>query len=586
MEETLLVDFRISSPPDCIVLLPNTAFFMNWIDWLVLCGTLAFIVLFGWYKNRKQESLSSYFRGNNSLNWWAVGLSVMATQASAITFLSTPGQAYEDGMRFIQFYFGLPLALIVVCAFFIPRFVNLKVFTAYEFLEKRFDSRTRSFTALLFLIQRGLAAGITIYAPAIILSTLLNWPLYITVMIIGVLVIIYTVAGGTQAVAQTQRQQMAVIMVGMGMAFYILLNSLPEEMKFGDALHFAGALGKMNIVDLTPDFSNRYNLWSGLLGGFFLALSYFGTDQSQVARYIGGKDVKAARMGMLFNAAIKIPMQFFILLTGVLVFVFYQFNPAPVFFNSPGWAEAKAADSEESLLRLEEDYQAIEQSKLANTISWEEALDDPEKMERIKSSIQKEQELRNSVKEEIALINPEVETKDGDYVFLHFILNQLPIGLVGLLLAVIFSAAMSSTASEINALAGTTMIDFVKRFSGKTFTEKSSVQTSKLLTLAWGILAIIFAMAANLFDNLIEAVNILGSLFYGTILGVFLVAFFMKKVSGKPTFIAAIIAEAVVILFFCFSDLGFLWFNLLGCALVVILSYLFEVSGLKGSSSN
>ncbi|TXC77147.1 sodium:solute symporter [Luteibaculum oceani] len=559
---------------------------MNWIDWLVLCGTLAFIVLFGWYKNRKQESLSSYFRGNNSLNWWAVGLSVMATQASAITFLSTPGQAYEDGMRFIQFYFGLPLALIVVCAFFIPRFVNLKVFTAYEFLEKRFDSRTRSFTALLFLIQRGLAAGITIYAPAIILSTLLNWPLYITVMIIGVLVIIYTVAGGTQAVAQTQRQQMAVIMVGMGMAFYILLNSLPEEMKFGDALHFAGALGKMNIVDLTPDFSNRYNLWSGLLGGFFLALSYFGTDQSQVARYIGGKDVKAARMGMLFNAAIKIPMQFFILLTGVLVFVFYQFNPAPVFFNSPGWAEAKAADSEESLLRLEEDYQAIEQSKLANTISWEEALDDPEKMERIKSSIQKEQELRNSVKEEIALINPEVETKDGDYVFLHFILNQLPIGLVGLLLAVIFSAAMSSTASEINALAGTTMIDFVKRFSGKTFTEKSSVQTSKLLTLAWGILAIIFAMAANLFDNLIEAVNILGSLFYGTILGVFLVAFFMKKVSGKPTFIAAIIAEAVVILFFCFSDLGFLWFNLLGCALVVILSYLFEVSGLKGSSSN
>lgn len=548
---------------------------MSWIDWLVLSSTLAFIVLFGWYKNRKQESLSSYFKGNNSLSWWAVGLSVMATQASAITFLSTPGQAYEDGMRFIQFYFGLPIALIIVCVFFIPRFVKLNVYTAYQFLENRFDAKTRSLTALLFLIQRGLAAGITIYAPAIILSTLLDWPLYVTIILIGILVIIYTVSGGTQAVAQTQKQQMTVIMVGMGLAFYILLNALPEKMTLVKALDFAGSLGKMNIIDLEVDFSNRYNLWSGLAGGLFLALSYFGTDQSQVARYIGSKDIKAARIGLLFNAALKIPMQFFILLTGVLVFVFYQFNPAPVFFNEPGWKAALEGDGKTELLQLEEEYKQLENDKISASKNWEAALAETENSQ-FKDQLTEETALRDKVKSTISAYSPNVETKDSDYVFLHFILNQLPIGLVGLLLAVIFSAAMSSTASEINALAGTTMIDFVKRYSTKSLSDQQEVKNSKLITLLWGGMAITFAMVASLFDNLIEAVNILGSLFYGTILGVFLVAFFIKRVQGNAVFIAALIAEATVISLFYFSDLGFLWFNVIGCFMVVLISLLLQ----------
>ncbi len=546
---------------------------MSWIDWLVLGGTLSFIVLFGWYKTRKQDSLSSYFKGNNTLSWWAIGLSVMATQASAITFLSTPGQAFEDGMRFIQFYFGLPIALIVICVYFIPKFMSLKVYTAYEFLEHRFDGKTRSLTALLFLIQRGLAAGITIYAPAIILSTLLNWPLYITILIIGCLVIIYTVSGGTQAVAQTQKQQMTIIMIGMGLAFYIILNSLPENLGLNNALQFAGKLDKLNIIDTDLDFSNRYNLWSGLAGGFFLALSYFGTDQSQVARYLGAKDLKASRIGLLFNAALKIPMQFFILLTGVLVFVFYQFNSSPVFFNGPGWDKAKESTAAAQLETLEGQHKILEQEKikLAEEWSYEQS---PEKMEAFKSVQAQEQELRGQVKEVIAQNAPNVETKDSDYVFLHFILNQLPIGLVGLLLAVIFSAAMSSTASEINALAGTSMIDFVKRF--KHIPAEKDVLFSKLSSLAWGILAIIFAMAASLFDNLIEAVNILGSLFYGTILGVFLTAFMLKWIKGTAVFWAAVIAEAVVICMFLYSDLGFLWFNVLGCLVVMTLAIIFQ----------
>lgn len=546
---------------------------MSWIDWLVLGGTLSFIVLFGWYKTRKQDSLSSYFKGNNTLSWWAIGLSVMATQASAITFLSTPGQAFEDGMRFIQFYFGLPIALIVICVYFIPKFMKLKVYTAYEFLEHRFDGKTRSLTALLFLVQRGLAAGITIYAPAIILSTLLNWPLYITILIIGCLVIIYTVSGGTQAVAQTQKQQMTIIMIGMGLAFYIILNSLPENLGLNNALQFAGKLNKLNIIDTNFDFNNRYNLWSGLAGGFFLALSYFGTDQSQVARYLGAKDLKASRIGLLFNAALKIPMQFFILLTGVLVFVFYQFNSSPVFFNGPGWDKAKESTAAAQLETLEGQHKVLEQEKikLAEEWSYEQS---PEKMEAFKSVQAQEQELRGKVKEVIAQGAPNVETKDSDYVFLHFILNQLPIGLVGLLLAVIFSAAMSSTASEINALAGTSMIDFVKRF--KHIPAEKDVLFSKLSSLAWGILAIIFAMAASLFDNLIEAVNILGSLFYGTILGVFLTAFMLKWIKGTAVFWAAVIAEAVVICMFLYSDLGFLWFNVLGCLVVMTLAIIFQ----------
>lgn len=546
-------------------------------------AVLGFIVIYGAWKTRKNENLDGFLLGNRSSKWWVVGLSVMATQASAITFLSTPGQAFSDGMRFVQFYFGLPLAMIVLCITFIPIYYKLKVYTAYEFLEGRFDVRARTLTSFLFLVQRGLAAGITIYAPAIILSSILDWNLTLMNIIIGCLVIIYTVSGGTKAVSVTQKFQMMVILSGMIFTFVFLVMALPENVSFGDALHISGLSGKMQVIDLSMDFDNRYTLWSGLIGGFFLALSYFGTDQSQVQRYLGARSLKESRMGLLFNAALKVPMQFFILLVGVMVFVFYQFNTAPIFFNDNTLEVVEQSNYNPELKIKQEEYQSLfseRQQEINEYISLKEQnaskQDISESELRIATLSRQEDRLRDDVKELIGQVDPDLETNDKDFVFLHFILNQLPTGLIGLLLAVILSAAMSSTAAELNALASTTTVDMYKRLIRKEGSDEHYVFMSRMFTLGWGVIAICFAVFSRLFENLIQYVNIVGSLFYGTILGIFLVAFYFKKIGGKAVVLAAIISECLVFLIFFTTDVSYLWFNFIGCVNVIVLGYIFQ----------
>lgn len=552
---------------------------MTYLDWIVLFGTLAFIVIYGFYRTRGSKNVSDYLKGGNQSKWWTIGLSVMATQASAITFLSTPGQAFHDGMGFVQFYFGLPIAIIIVSGVFIPIYHRLKVYTAYEYLEGRFDLKTRTITALLFLTQRGLAAGITIFAPSIVLSAVLGWNLFALNIIIGTLVIIYTVSGGTKAVSITQKQQMAVIFSGMFIAFYLILSYLPEGVNFTNALKIAGASGKMEILDFSFNLENRYTVWSGLIGGTFLSLSYFGTDQSQVQRYLSGKSVRESQMGMLFNGALKVPMQFFILLVGVLVFVFYQFNATPLNFNPT--AEKAVIESEygEEYLRLNDELELNRQQKSDLSMTYVETLDPIEKAS-IKSEIQfhdeKDRALRATGKELILKADDSIETNDKDYVFIHFILNNLPTGLVGLLLAVIFSAAMSSTASELNSLASTTVVDLFKRNHKEEKSEKYYVRASKWFTLAWGIMAIIVACTASLFDNLIQLVNIIGSIFYGNILGIFLLAFFVRFVKSRAVFMAAIITQIIVIIGWWYDWMPFLWLNLFGSSLVMGIAILLQ----------
>ena len=503
---------------------------MQIIDWIVLIGTLLFIVLYGTYKTRNNKNVTDYLKGGNSSNWWTIGISVMATQASAITFLSTPGQAYHDGMGFVQFYFGLPIAMVIICMVFIPLYDKLKVFTAYEYLESRFDLKTRSLTAILFLIQRGLAAGITIFAPSIILSAVLGWDLVTLNVIIGSLVIIYTVSGGTKAVSITQKQQMAVIFAGMFITFLIILNYLPQEISFTKALELAGASGKLEILDFSFNLDNRYTFWSGIIGGTFLALSYFGTDQSQVQRYLSGKSVKESQMGLIMNGLLKVPMQFFILLVGVMVFVFYQFNESPLNFNPTAIEDVRNSEFAAEFYQLEIDKKEIElaiKDKQLLYFKAENIIDKKNISNEITYLNSLENGLRVQTKELILKANPAAETNDKDYVFIHFILTNLPRGLIGLLLAVIISAAMSSTASELNALASTTAIDLYKR-NVRVRDEQHYVKASKWFTLLWGLIAISIACVAHLFDNLIQLVNIIGSIFYGNVLGVFLLAFFLK----------------------------------------------------------
>ncbi|PKA83996.1 SSS family transporter [Ulvibacter sp. MAR_2010_11] len=544
---------------------------MQQIDWIVLGGTLLFIVLYGTYKTRGSKNVTDYLKGGSDAKWWTIGLSVMATQASAITFLSTPGQAFHDGMGFVQFYFGLPIAMVVICLVFIPIYHRLKVFTAYEYLETRFDLKTRTLTAILFLIQRGLAAGITIFAPAIILSAVLGWNLIYLNVIIGVLVIIYTVSGGTKAVSVTQKQQMAVIFAGMLIAFLLILNYLPLDITFSKALEIAGANGKMEILDFSFDFDNRYTFWSGIIGGSFLALSYFGTDQSQVQRYLSGKSVRQSQMGMIFNGLLKVPMQFFILLVGIMVFVFYQFNSSPLHFNPAAVEDVMASPYAQEYKDLVTEKNALDEQLISKQLAFTTTNSASEK-ELLKEEIQiinvTEDELREQSKAIIKKANPEAETNDKDYVFIHFILNNLPRGLIGLLLAVILSAAMSSTASELNALGSTTTIDLYKRNVGVR-DDKHYVKASKWFTLLWGIIAILVACIANLFDNLIQLVNIIGSIFYGNVLGIFLLAFFIKYVKSKAVFTAAIITQAIIIYVWWIDLMPYLWLNLAGCALVM-----------------
>jgi len=557
------------------------------IDWIVLIGTLVFIVLYGTWKARQQKDVGDYLKGGNSANWWTIGLSVMATQASAITFLSTPGQAFHDGMGFVQFYFGLPIAMVIICLVFIPIYHKLNVYTAYEYLESRFDQKTRTLTAILFLIQRGLACGITIFAPSIILSAVLGWNLVYLNIIIGVLVIIYTVSGGTKAVNVTQKQQMAVIFFGMLIAFLLILNYLPLDITFSKALEIAGANGKMDILDFSFDFDNRYTFWSGIIGGTFLALSYFGTDQSQVQRYLSGSSVKQSQMGLIMNGLLKVPMQFFILLVGIMVFVFYQFNSSPLHFNPAAVKDVNKSEYAGEYKALEVKKEVLDQQLAATQIAYSKAETDLEKQnyaEEIKVLNTSEEKLRDQSVAVIKKANPNAETNDKDYVFIHFILTNLPRGLIGLLLAVILSAAMSSTASELNALGSTTAIDLYKRnVPGKR--EKHYVATSRAFTLLWGIIAIIVACSAHLFDNLIQLVNIIGSIFYGNVLGIFLLAFFIKFVRSKAVFIAALITQVVIIYIWYIDLMPYLWLNLVGCALVMGISVLLQVLLPKNDST-
>ena len=553
------------------------------LDWTILLATLLTIVLYGTWRTRKNKDVQDYLKGGNTSKWWTIGLSVMATQASAITFLSTPGQAYNDGMGFVQFYFGLPIAMVVICMVFIPLYHRLKVYTAYEFLENRFDLKTRTLTAILFLIQRGLAAGITIFAPAIILSVVLGWNLVLLNIIIGILVIIYTVSGGTKAVNVTQKHQMVVIFTGMIIAFILIVNKLPENITFTKALEIAGASGKMEILDFSFDLNNRYTFWSGIIGGTFLMLSYFGTDQSQVQRYLSGKSVKEMQLGLLFNGIFKVPMQFFILLVGVMVFVFYQFNQAPVNFNPLATEVVLNSEYAEEYKALQEEQTKIFNDKqiiISNYINSES--------ENAASYIAMANEANDDLRNEAKILiekaaeaqQIKVESNDKDYMFITFILNNLPRGLIGLLLAVILSAAMSSTSSELNALASTTTIDLYKRNTSEK-SEAEMVKASKLFTLGWGILAIGIACVANLAENLIQLVNIIGSIFYGNVLGIFLLAFFVKFIRGNAVFTAALITQVIVIGLFLLNEYGFinlpfLWLNFVGCVIVMAIAILIQ----------
>ncbi|MGB6092496.1 MAG: sodium:solute symporter [Moheibacter sp.] len=545
---------------------------MHQIDWLILVGSLLFIVIYGTWKTRNQSSIKDFLKGDDA-SWFGVGLSVMATQASAITFLSTPGQAFHDGMGFVQFYFGLPIAMVIICLVFIPIYRKLNVYTAYEYLESRFDLRTRTLTALLFLVQRGLSAGITIFAPAIILSAVLGWDLVWMNILIGSLVIIYTVSGGTKAVNVTQKQQMAVMMGGMAVAFVILLYELPTGINFSNAMEIAGAGGKLEVLNFSFNMDNRYTFWSGIIGGTFLALSYFGTDQSQVQRYLSGKSMRESQMGMIMNGFLKVPMQFFILLVGVMVFVFYQFNPSPLNFNPVATESVMnseyAAEYQSIESKLNQNFES--KKNLISEFSFGSNSNKSELKNQIISADQTDRELRNQAQEVIKQADSSVETNDKDYVFIHFVLHHLPRGIIGLILAMALSAAMSSTASELNALGTTSAIDLYKRnVAGKT--EKHYLNMSKWFTLLWGILAILFACFANLFDNLIQLVNIIGSIFYGNVLGIFLLAFFVKFVSSKSVFTAAINTQIIVIAGWWFDWMPYLWLNLFGCALVMIMA--------------
>ena len=552
---------------------------MQLIDWIILVSTLLLIVVYGTIKTRGAKSSLDYIKAGNQAKWWTIGLSVMATQASAITFLSTPGQAFHDGMGFLQFYFGVPLAIIIVCMVFIPIYHKLKVYTAYEYLESRFDLKTRTLTALLFLIQRSLSAGITIFAPAIILSSVLGWDLTTLNIILGLLVIIYTVSGGTKAVNYTQKYQMGIIFIGLLICLAVIINLLPENINFRNAIDIAGANSKLEVLNFSFDLENRYTIWSGLIGGTFLMMSYFGTDQSQVQRYLSGKSLKEMQLGMIFNGILKIPMQFFILFIGVMVFVFYQFNSSPINFNPQSISIVNNSTYEKDYNNLQNELNNIfneKQHQINNYLSGN--YDAKYGLSELEL---KEKKLRLEAKNLIALASQEknikVETNDKDYVFITFILENLPKGLIGLLLAVILSAAMSSTSSEINALATTTAIDIYKR-NKKNVTDDQLVKSTKFFTFLWGMIAIGIACVAYLADNLIQLVNIIGSIFYGNVLGIFLIAFFFKFIKSNAIFYAAIITQIIIIYGWYNDWMPFLWLNVFGCIVVITISSLLQLA--------
>ncbi len=562
---------------------------MQQIDWIILVLTLFFIVFYGVWRTKGSKNVNDYILGNNETPWYTVGISVMATQASAITFLSTPGQAFNDGMGFVQFYFGLPLAMIIICYTFIPIYHKLKVFTAYEYLEQRFDLKTRSLASILFLVQRGLGTGLTIYAPSIILSSILGWDLTKMNIIIGTLVIIYTFSGGTKAVNVTQKQQMFIIMSGMFIAFYLIIKGLPNNVTFSNALQIAGANDKMNILDFSINPKSRYTFWSGITGGLFLMLSYFGTDQSQVGRYLSGKSVKESQKGLIMNGLLKVPMQFFILLTGVMVYVFFQFETVPINFNPNSKAIIENSAYNQEYKDLEKNLVEISTEKKEVTIAYASQLNIDQENQVLKTRIvalsEKEKSIRDQAKVLISKADNKDKTNDADYVFIHYIINYLPQGFVGLLLAVILCAAMSSTASGISALASTTVIDIYKRNSKEEKSEKHFMNATRVFTLIWGIIAILFACIGTLFENLIQLVNIVGSIFYGTVLGIFLVGFYIKYVKAKGIFWGAVVSQTTIFIIYYFvihvypsgqEKLGYLWLNFIGALLTVVISSLIQ----------
>ena len=550
---------------------------MSTIDWIVLCGFTGFIVFYGAWKSRKSKNVDDYLRTGKSSSWWVVALSIMATQASAITFLSTPGQAYVDGMRFVQFYLGLPIAMIILSVTAVPIYSKLNVYTAYEYLEKRFDLKNRVLGSVLFLSQRGLAAGFTIYAPALILSVILGWELNITIILIGLMVIIYTTIGGSNAVNKTHVLQISIITIGMFAAFFMIYILLPKDISPIDAAYIAGKMGKLNAIDFSFNFNDRYTFWSGLIGGTFLMLSYFGTDQSQVQRYLAAKNITQSRMGLLVNGLVKIPMQFIILFIGAMVFVFFQFVTPPLFFNPVETEKVKTGSYANDYSILEQQFESLQNEKreklremLEESSGSSPEKDINEELEEIKTQ---EQDIRFNAREIIKKNNPEADTNDTNYIFISFIVNYLPVGLIGLLLAAIIAASMSSTSAELNSLASTSLIDIYKRMINKNADDKHYLKFSKFATVGWGIYAITFALLASELGSLIEAVNILGSLVYGTILGIFLVAFYTKRISGNSVFVSAIIAEGVVLYSYLFTSIPFLWYNVIGCLVVIILSF-------------
>jgi Na+/proline symporter len=564
---------------------------MSPLDFVVLIGTIVGIAVYGSWTTRGRQDLSSYIKGKQSTSWLVIGISVMATQASAITFISTPGQGFEDGLGFVQNYFGMPLALVIIAAVFLPIYRHLNVYTAYEFLGKRFDTKTRLLGAALFLFQRGLAAGFTIYAPAIILSTVLDWRLDLTIILSGLVVVIYTALGGSEAVNVTQKYQMAVIFGGMVAAFVVLVLKLPSNLSFTDALTVAGGFKKLQGVDFDIDVNKRYTFWSGLLGGLFLSLSYFGTDQSQVQRYLGGSSLRESRLGLMFNAVLKIPMQFFILLLGVLVFVFYQFAPAPVFFNKAEWHAHLQESSGSELRFLEQEFAALHVKKEKLIYQWldaEHAGDDQAAMqsrEEARATQKQAQEIRAKVKETLKSSDKRAKTNDSDYVFITFVMQNLPHGLIGLLIAAFFAAALQSKAAELNALAASTLVDFYRHLVKREASDDHFVWASKCFTIFWGLVAISFALFATMTENLIQATNIVASLFYGVLLALFLVAFFLRWVGGTQVFLAAIIAQVWVIVLYFSLEISYLWYNLIGCAACVLLSLLLQaVSPAVGQS--
>ncbi len=552
---------------------------MSTIDWIVMAVALVFVVVFGVWKSRGKKDIEGYILANRSTPWYTITLSIMATQASAITFLSAPGQAYVDGMRFVQFYLGLPIAMVIISVTAVPHFHRLKVYTAYEFLEQRFDVKNRTLGSLLFLTQRGLACGFTIFAPSLIISVLLGWDIRLTILVIGGLVTLYTTTGGTDAVNKTHLMQMGIITLGMGAAFVMILRLLPPDISFLDATNVAGKMGNLNVINFQFDLKDRYNVWSGLIGGTFLALSYFGTDQSQVQRYLSGRSIAESRFGLLANGVLKIPMQFSILFIGAMIFVFYQFVTPPLFFNPVETANVKNGTQAQAYERLESEFEQLHDEKQTHIREMLAAMEGDEDaeleqaLETLEHSRLQEEQLRGEAASLIAKSDPGADTNDINYIFLSFVINYLPVGLVGLILAAILSASMSSTAAELNALSSVSVIDIYRRVFKPGKSDHHYLNVSKIFSVFWGIYAIGFAMFANSLGSLIEAVNILGSLFYGSILGIFIIAFSFKKIGGDATFFAAIFAEAVVLACFFFTEIPYLWFNVIGCAVLVAVAH-------------